>query len=131
MNKILIFFLLAFSTRLYCEQRGTYYSELDKRENKSPLAIFYDDVATVLWCGVKCLNDNCCAQFLYDKKSRQCIGVHNFEKGVISFSQIPGLSDKTEMYRKGNNKTFIAWYILSTCKRLISQTIQVFLHHQL
>lgn len=107
MNKLLIFFLLSFSTRLYCEQRGTYYSELDKRETQYPYAMFYDDVTTVLQCGVKCINDNCCAQFLYDKISKQCIGVHNFERGVISFSQIPGLSDKTEMYRKGNNKTLI------------------------
>lgn len=107
MNKIFIFFLLAFSTKLNCEQRGTYFSELDKKENKYPLAISYDDVATVLWCGVKCLNDNCCAQFLYDKISKHCIGVHNFEKGFISFSQISGLSDKTELYRKGNNKTLI------------------------
>lgn len=107
MNKIFIFFLLAFSRKLNCEQRGTYFSELDKKENKYPLAIFYDDVATVLWCGVKCLNDNCCAQFLYDKISKHCIGVHNFEKGFISFSQISGLSDKTELYRKGNNKTLI------------------------
>lgn len=107
MNKIFIFFLLAFSTKLNCEQRGTYFSELDKKENKYPLAISYDDVATVLWCGVKCLNDNCCAQFLYDKITKHCIGVHNFEKGFISFSQISGLSDKTELYRKGNNKTLI------------------------
>lgn len=83
MNKIFIFFLLPFSTKLNCEQRGTYFSELDKKENKYPLAISYDKI------------------------SKHCIGVHNFEKGFISFSQISGLSDKTELYRKGNNKTLI------------------------
>lgn len=78
-----------------------------KTTEEQPWTKYYDDVATVLWCGVKCLNDNCCAQFLYDKISKHCIGVHNFEKGFISFSQISGLSDKTELYRKGNKKTLI------------------------
>lgn len=104
MNSLSICFLLAFSSLFSCEQRGIYYSELVpvKKETNSSVAMFYDDAATVLWCGVKCYNDNCCAQFLYDKTSKKCLGLHNFEEGVISFSQISGFSDKTEQYRKGN-----------------------------
>lgn len=102
MNCLSICFLLAFLSLFNCEQRGIYYSELIKNETISSLAMFYDDAATALLCGVKCFNDNCCAHFLYDKTSKKCLGLHNFEKSVISFSQIPGLSDKTEQYRKGN-----------------------------
>lgn len=102
MNSLSICFLLAFSSLFNCEHRGIYYSELVKKEPNYSLAMFYDDAATVLLCGVKCYNDNCCAQFLYDKTSKKCLGLHNFEEGVISFSQISGLSDKTEQYRKGN-----------------------------
>lgn len=103
MNSLSICFLLAFSSLFNCEHRGIYYSELVTKEPNYSLAMFYDDAATVLWCGVKCYNDNCCAQFLYDKTSKKCLGLHNFGEGVISFSQISGLSDKTEQYRKGNN----------------------------
>lgn len=102
MKSLSICFLLAFSSLFNCEHRGIYYSELVKKEPNYSLAMFYDDAATVLWCGVKCYNDNCCAQFLYDKTSKKCLGLHNFGEGVISFSQISGLSDKTEQYRKGN-----------------------------
>ncbi|XP_052694133.1 lectin BRA-3-like [Crassostrea angulata] len=101
MNCLSICFLLAFLSLFNCEQRGIYYSELIKNETISSLAMFYDDAATALLCGVKCFNDNCCAHFLYDKTSKKCLGLYSFEKSAISFSQIPGLSDKTEQYRKG------------------------------
>lgn len=118
MNSLSICFLLAFSSLFNCEHRGIYYSELVKKEPNYSLAMFYDDAATVLWCGVKCYNDNCCAQFLYDKTSKKCLGLHNFEEGVISFSQISGLSDKTEQYRKGN-KMFWHHKLLTIIKFLL------------
>lgn len=51
---------------------------------------------------VQCSNDVCCVRFIYNKTSKQCIGVHHMENGVHSTQEITTLSNITQQYRKGN-----------------------------
>lgn len=106
MNRIRIYILFhfAFPCIINFELREMHFSEIDNKENNLSLTVFYQEVATVPACGVQCPNDECCALIIYDRISRQCFGV-NFMENVIYFymyQKVLPLSDKTELYRKGN-----------------------------
>lgn len=100
-------FLLMFLFIFYCEQREVYYSDLTNNEATSSLVVFYDRASTVTSCGVKCLNDNCCVRFVYNKMNKQCVGIHVLEKNGYSYQQVPPFLPVTQQFVKGKKHIFL------------------------
>lgn len=107
MTRLSILFLLTFSFIFYCEQREVFYSDLANKEASPPLVVFYERALTVISCGVKCFNDNCCVRFIYNTISKQCMGVQVVERDVYSYQQVPSLSSEMQQFRKGKKKQFL------------------------
>lgn len=107
MTRLSIFFLLNFSFLFYSEQREVYYSDLSNKEAPSPLVVFYERASTVISCGVKCFNDNCCVRFIYNTIGKQCMGFHVMESDVYFYQQAPSWSSEMQQFRKGKKKQIL------------------------
>lgn len=105
MTRLSILFLLTFSFLLYCEQREVFYSDLANEDAPSPLVVFYERASTVISCGVKCFNYNCCVRFIYNTIGKQCMGFHVMESDVYFYQQAPSWSSEMQQFRKGKKKT--------------------------
>lgn len=91
-----------FFTTIYCEWRNICYLKAENDVTNSSYAVFYQNTRSILSCGAQCSNDVCCVRFIYNKTSKECIGVHHMENGVHSSQEITTLSNITQQYRKGN-----------------------------
>ncbi|XP_052694824.1 C-type mannose receptor 2-like [Crassostrea angulata] len=101
MKKIVVYFFLAFSFRIFCEQRHFSFSTVKKEDINSSSAVFCQDAKTVLYCGVNCFNDNFCVGFGFNTNSQHCFGLHDFEWDGYSYQPVQSTSDKIVWYRSG------------------------------
>lgn len=97
MKKIVVYFFLAFSFRIFCEQRHFSFSFVKKEDINSSSAVFRQDAKTVLYCGVNCFNDNFCVGFGFITNSQHCFGLHDFTRDGYS-QPVQSTSDKIVWY---------------------------------
>lgn len=135
MTKLSNTFFLIVLFIFYCEQREVYYSDLANKEAPSSLVVFYERASTVTSCGVKCLNDNCCIRFIYNKMNKQSVGIHVLEKSGYSYQQVPPISPVAQQFVKGkiflNRDDCILFFLLfgavkyTECDLIFQITFQI------
>lgn len=101
MKKIVVYFFLAFSFRIFCEQRHFSFSYVKKEDINLSSTVFHQDAKTDLYCGVKCFIDNFCVMFGFNTNSQHCFGLHDFEWDGYSYQPVQSTSDKIVWYRSG------------------------------
>lgn len=89
MKEILVYYLIAFSFKIYCEQRQILYARVKKDDINSSLSVIYEGVNSVLHCS-------------FDANSKHCFGVHGFESEGYSYQPVPPISSEVFWYRSGN-----------------------------
>lgn len=94
MKQILVYFLIAFLFKIYCEQRQILYARVKKVEINSSLSVIYEDVNSVLQCSVKCFIDTVCDGFGFITNSKHCFGVHDFESEDYSYQPVSSILEK-------------------------------------
>lgn len=102
MMQILLYFLIAFSFTIYCEQRHILFARVKKEEFNSSLSVIYEDVNSVLLCGATCFIDTVCDGFGFNTNSKHCFGVHGFESEGYSYQPVSSISEEVFWYRPGN-----------------------------
>lgn len=102
MKEILVYYLIAFSFKIYCEQRQILYARVKKDDINSSLSVMYEGVNSVLHCSAKCFIDPLCDGFSFDANSKHCFGVHGFESEGYSYQPVPPISSEVFWYRSGN-----------------------------
>lgn len=102
MKQSLLYFLIAFSFTIYCEQRHILFLRVKKEEFNSSLSVTYEDANSVLLCGATCFIDTVCDGFGFNTNSKHCFGVHGFESEGYSYQPVPSISEEVFWYRPGN-----------------------------
>lgn len=102
MKEILVYYLIAFSFKIYCEQRQILYARVKKEDINSSLSVIYEGVNSVLHSSAKCFIDPICDGLGFDTNSKHCFGVHGFESEGYSYQPVPSISEEVFWYRSGN-----------------------------
>ncbi|XP_078330829.1 perlucin-like protein [Crassostrea virginica] len=98
-----VFSFSFFFFQIFCEERYILYSTLEVQETKnSSLALFDFQGVSLIYCGSLCLAEYCCKEFIYDKGSMRCLGIHleDFERTAKNNLITMG-NEGMSTYRKG------------------------------
>lgn len=92
--------LVALSLEVLGQLRQVSYSIFDRTVNEGSLTILYW-TGSIFCCGVFCMKDGFCTEFLYNAEQSKCFGIHEENRKGYSYLNLIPNADEVQRFRKG------------------------------